>query len=579
MHDPKYSIYHAFHESALRYADRIALTVLRDDSEMSVTYGELLQRVDACADRFSADGMQSGDAIILMLKNSPEWVVTDLAAAKIGVITVPIHTTYTQKYIDHIIQNSGAVYACVDGVIFDSHPDSFLIPTMRKVYHVGIGTSADITDARVTEFVYEKVEHGSGSLQTPTPDQVHSIVYTSGTTGLPKGVELTHRNILSNVYALLEHITVYPTDSFFSFLPLSHILERTAGYYVPLVAGASICYARSIETLAEDMQRARPTIVISVPRIFERVHEKIIKKLSANPVIHMLFVKAHRVAVQRLSRKLSLIKQVLYHIGETLIFHKVRSAFGGRLRFAVSGGASLPKHIAEFFESMGVLVLEGYGLTETSPVLTANKVAAHRFGTVGLPLSSVTLRIDGNGEILARGEGVMRGYHAAPDITAEVIDSEGWLHTGDLGKIDDEGFLTIIGRIKEMIVLSTGRNIFPVPIEQELEESPLILQAMVYGDNERAISAFIVPEFKNLSVWCEKEGIEYQLPQVLSDERVKKLYEGEIQKMLQHFPHYEQVRNFKLVPEKWTVENDMLTLSQKLKRGRIIGLLAQRWTT
>jgi long-chain acyl-CoA synthetase len=317
------------------------------------------------------------------------------------------------------------------------------------------------------------------------------------------------------------------------------------------------------------MQRAMPTVVISVPRIFERVHEKILKKLTHTPLIHRLFVVAQRAAVRRQHSSLSFLDSVMYHIGERLIFHKVRHAFGGKLRFAVSGGAALPKHIAEFFESMGVLVLEGYGLTETSPVLTANKIEAHRFGTVGLPLASAELRIATNGEILARGASVMKGYHRAPELTTEVIDEAGWLHTGDIGVFDSDGYLSIVGRIKEMIVLSTGRNIFPVPLEQELEESPLILQAMVYGDNQRAISAFIVPEFKNLQAWCEKEGIEYELPKVLGEIRVIALYDTEIKKMLRHFPHYEQIRNFKLIAEKWTVENDMLTLSQKLKREKV----------
>ncbi len=555
----RYSVYHSFRESAEQHSDRIAVSTIGDSEKNGISYRRLLQQVDAFAHRLLQDGLHPGDRVALFMKNSPAWVIADLAIARCGGISVPIHSTYTYDYVEHILQHSGSSFLCVDAALKKSMQSQLNTYKTLKIYE----SESIVQDATAA--------HPDSSVAyEPQSNDVHTIVYTSGTTGKPKGVELTHVNILSNVRALVQHIAVFPSDTFFSFLPLSHILERTAGYYVPLLSGAQITYARSIETLAEDMQFAKPTIVVSVPRIFERVHEKIIKKLSSNAIVHLLFIRAHRAAVRRLEGRLSFVDALMYYIGEKLIFHNVRGAFGGMLRFAVSGGGALPKHIAEFFESLGVLILEGYGLTETSPVLAANQIEMHKFGTVGLPLASAEIRIAPNGEILAKGDSVMKGYHDAPELTAEVIDSDGWFHTGDLGSIDADGFLLIIGRIKEMIVLSTGRNVFPVPIEQALEESPLILQAMVYGDTERAIAALIVPELDNLRMLCEKEQITYEMPQVLSNQRVHVVYAEEIKKMLEHFQSFEQVREFKLVAEKWTMENDMLTLSQKLKRRNII---------
>ncbi len=261
---------------------------------------------------------------------------------------------------------------------------------------------------------------------------------------------------------------------------------------------------------------------------------------------------------------------MLYTIIDRFVFDAVRRVFGGKLRFAISGGAPLQKHIAIFFESLGMIIVEGYGLTETSPIITSNSLDDYRFGSVGKVLPQTEINIDETGEILMRGPGLMKGYYKAPETTVLAIDGRGWFHTGDMGFVDKEGFVTIIGRLKELIILSTGRNIAPEPLEQALEDSKYIKQAMVYGDKERNIAAIIVPDFKNLETWCTEHSVTYELPKVLKNTEVNKMYSSETDEKLKHFQTFEQVKNFQLIDKEFTIENEMLTPTLKMKRGNIL---------
>ena len=558
-----------FHDSALHHADREAVAVLREGVYQPLTYGELAKRVRSVASSLQADGVSKGDAVALMLPNSPEWLIADLACAMLGAVVVPIHTMYNEHYVSYILSHSGAAYAFFSSSLYETHAETVSRAGLKRVYLVAdSGASSAGAAKNFKELLTDSSEFHAPAVAL---DDLHTIVYTSGTTGQPKGVELTHKNIVSNVRAVTAHIPVFETDRFFSFLPLSHILERTAGYYAPLLCGAAIYFGRGTKTMIEDIKLAKPTIVISVPRVFERVHEKVIAKFSRTPMLHRFFALGMHASHKRITGRATILDQIMHGIFELLVYGKVKAALGGRLRFAVSGGAALGKHIGEFFESLGILLLEGYGLTETSPVLTANKLDHYRFGTVGTPLRTVEIKIDQSGEILAKGEGVMAGYHRAADISSETIDFDGWLHTGDLGSIDSDGFLTIRGRLKEMIVLSSGRNIFPVPIEQALEESKYIDQAMVYGaDNNRHIAALIVPVFDELSAWCDSHSITYRLPGVLENSEVLRHYRSEIKRSQSRMQHFEQIEHFKLVPEAFTQENDLLTPTLKLKREKIL---------
>ena len=496
------SIYLQFKKALNSHKNDEGLATYQNGEYKPITYSEIDKRVRVLASELSKL-LNQDERVALLLPNSPEWVMVDLACASQGLIVVPIHTTYNETYIRHIIDHCGARCLVTTGEQFKKIAGSLEGSTLEHIIFVGsydgsemrqkIHMLDDMFKGRTVDSELSVLGHDIQS------NDEHTIVYTSGTTGKPKGVMLTHKNLISNALAACRRIPIKTSDRFFSFLPLSHIFERTAGYYAPLFSGASIYYARDVSTLMDDLKLARPTVLICVPRIFERAHERIIEKFSHNPVIHKLFQRA-MAASAKMQRKeqLSVNEKVLLKIADALLFKKVRARFGGRVRFAVSGGASLSAHLGQFFQSVGIPVIEGYGLTETSPILTANSLEEVKFGAVGKPLDTVELKIAADGEILARGEGIMKGYYNDPELTSDVIDKDRWFHTGDMGTIDANGFLTITGRIKEMIVLSTGRNVFPVPIEQQLEESKYIAQAMVYGDGKKALSAFIVLDLENL---------------------------------------------------------------------------------
>lgn len=567
------TIYRQFRKICDQMPDNEALAVLRDGRYESMSYRKLADNVSCLAAGLKMIGLTRGNTVAVMVDNGPEWVMIDLAAARLGLIIVPIHTTYNNHYVEYILNHADVSCLFVQDTYVKKISTIKRLESIRHVYVVGHEQKSLLRNSRDHR---ELLGHdGLSSTDDARDDDLdsrdtHTIVYTSGTTGTPKGVMLSHANLLSNAFAVTDKIPIYPSDRFLSFLPLSHILERTAGYYVPLFHGAAIYYTRGTQTLADDIKIARPTVLVCVPRVFEKVHEKILAKFSRTRIVHSAFKMGLSIAEKKAKGEVPLHEAVIWRIIDSALFHKVRAVFGDRLRFAVSGGASLPRHIAEFFEGLGIVVIEGYGLTETSPIVTVNTLKEHRFGTVGKPIDGVRVAVSSQGEILVRGDGLMQGYFKAPDITSQAIDQEGWFHTGDMGFVNDDGFLTINGRLKEMILLSTGRNIFPVPIEQELEESEYISQAMVYGDGQRAISAFIVPEFGVLRTWCKEQGVEYSRPGVLNNEKVLKLYQQEIQKMLTRFQSFEQVRHFKLLPKEFTQADDMLTPTLKLKRAYIL---------
>ena len=563
------SLYSAFAEIVKQYPDHEAVAELQGGIFSAITYQSLHERVQQFA-----HGLRSncavGERIAVMLDNGSWWPTVDFAASYIGAVVVPVHTTYTAHYLDLVLRHAEPSVFVTQKKYFEKFADKLGSFHFKQIIIVD-GMPLDTKGLSVMT-ADEVITAGSADSEPHlgTADDVHTIVYTSGTTGVPKGVMLTHRNLISNVAGAKAFIPITPDDRFFSFMPVAHILERTAGQFTPLLSGAAVYYARGRDTLVEDMQAAQPTVVVSVPRIFEKAHEKIIERFTNHALTHGLLKQAQKIARKSQRGIMNALDKVQFALFDKIIFAKIRAIFGGRLRFAVSGGASLGKHVAVFFEELGIIIVEGYGLTETSPIVTLNTLQQRKPGTVGLPMHGVDVKLDQTGEILVRGSGLMKGYYQAPDITAERIDSEGYLHTGDLGSFDTDGFLTIVGRRSEMIVLSTGRNIFPVPIEQAIEESKYIAQAMVCGDNQKAIAALIVPEFEVLEAWCKEQGISYRLPEVLGEQRVLDLFKGEITKMVSHLQHFEQARDFKLVAEEWTQENEMLTPSLKLKRGIIM---------
>jgi len=573
------TIYQKFKEVSEKYSENKALAWLEDSVYRTMTYAELSKKVKQLVSGFVRNGLSKSDKIAFMVSNSPAWVMIDLACAFLGIIDVPIHTTYRSEYIKHIVEHTSCRWLIIEHEFWKAYKKDLQGLSVEKIIIVDVNeTNVELKDSRELSngdvVSFEDLFINSNDITDLTSlneEDVHTIIHTSGTTGMPKGVMLTHKNILFNVFSVKEYIKVGPVDRFLSFLPLSHTLERTAGYYVPIMSGSAIYYAESKLTMKEDIVKARPTILISVPRVFEKVYDVVQDKVNhGSKLKQWLFFKALDYGTKRRKGELRCIDSFVYRVLDAIVLKKIRASMGGRLRFAISGGSALSPDIMQFFEDIGILIIEGYGLTETSPIIAVNKADNYKFGTVGFVLNGVEVKIAKDQEILVRGNLVMKGYYKDEQSTREAIDNEKWFKTGDLGKLDKDGFLTITGRKKEMIVLSTGKNVAPVQIEQELEINRFIMQAFVYGDNEKHISALIVPDFSELRRWANEKKIEYNFPDILERADVRELYEKQIKSQLNHFPENEQVRDFRLIKDEFTQENDLLTPTLKLKRKKIL---------
>ncbi|HDH97320.1 MAG TPA: long-chain fatty acid--CoA ligase, partial [Proteobacteria bacterium] len=405
------------------------------------------------------------------------------------------------------------------------------------------------------------------------PDDLASLIYTSGTTGDPKGVMLTHRNFLSNVESAMKVMPIRSDDVALSFLPLSHSLERMAGHFTMVYAGVTIAYAESLDKLPQNLREVKPTVLISVPRIYEKVDARIRENVEkSGPVKKAIFDWAlgvgRRVSqLKQQKRPVPLPLKLQLALADKLVFSKLKEAVGGRIRYFVSGGAPLAKEIAEFFHAAGMLICEGYGLTETSPVLTANTPDAYKFGTVGKPFPGVEIKIADDGEILAKGPNVMKGYYKKPEATKEAFDEEGWFHTGDVGEFDEDGFLRITDRKKELIVTSGGKNIAPQPIENMLKMNKFIEQVCLIGDRRKFISAIVVPNFEALEAWAKQQGIEFSnREELVRNPKVVELYSRAIDEVNSKLAKYETIKKFVLSPIEFTQENKMLTPTLKVRR-------------
>jgi len=497
-------------------------------------------------------GIQPGDRAAILSENRPEWAVADLSILSAGAATVPIYATLTPQEIEHILRDSGAK------LLFVSTPE-----LMGKVVHLqkeldlkvvlfdapyrvsgprvwwlgellGLGKTASREQRRA---LAQRIEQGK-------PEDLASIIYTSGTTGAPKGVMLTHANFLSNCRAVRQVLPIGEEDTLLSFLPLSHVFERMAGYYFVISVGGTIAYAENLEAVPKNLLEVRPTVVTGVPRFYEKMHERIQAAVrSASPLRRAIFHWAIRVGKG---------KSLQHRLADRLVFSKLRDRLGGRIRFCVSGGAPLSKSIAEFFYAAGILILEGYGLTETSPVITCNRLDHFRLGTVGLPLPGVEVRIAEDGEILTRGPHVMRGYFQNPAATAEVIDAQGWFHTGDVGVLDPDGFLTITDRKKDLLKTSGGKMVAPQNLEAALKADAAIADCVVIGDRRKYLTALIVPNPEKVL------GLSQTQAAAFIWERVEQVNQA--------LAHFEQIKKITLLPEPFTLGSGELTPTLKVKR-------------
>lgn len=549
---------------------------------VGITYDEFYRKVELLAHGLRAMGIKQGEKVAIISENRPEWPIADLACLSLGLVDVPIFPTLTAKQVEYILAHADVTTVFVSNTyqlnkvlrVRDN------LPSLRRVIIMNRKEGGE--DGFIFELsaVYEsgmtlrdkKPAQFSEWLNRAKPSDIATIIYTSGTTGEPKGVLLTHGNFAANIKGALDHIPITDEDSLLSFLPISHSFERMAGYYTALSTGAAVSYAESIETVAQNLLEVKPTIVTTVPRLFERIHALILKNVESGSTAKKrifywaLSIGRKYVAAKKRGDVGPLLKSQ-YAIADQLVLSKLKERTGGRIKFFVSGGAALARELGEFFESVGILIVEGYGMTEASPVIAANRLDDYKFGTVGKPLRNAQVKIAEDGEILTRGPHVMAGYYKNKAATQEAIDKDGWLHTGDIGHFDTDGFIVITDRKKHLFVNSGGKNIAPQPIENLLQQSKFVDQIVLIGDKRRFNTALIVPDFENLEAFAGEHRIQYSSKEdLLENEKVNEAVRKDINELQKDLAKYEQVRRFKMLPVPFSIESGDLTPTLKVKR-------------
>ncbi len=525
-------------------------------------------------------GIKRGDRVAILSENRVEWALIDLAILCHGAVSVPLHAILLPDTVEFILSDCEPCAIVVSGKVQAEKVQQIRdrLPFLRTVIALDPVDLPSILDLDKLEEIggnLGPVDDPDGSLIPDGigPDDLASIIYTSGTTGKPKGVMLSHGNMTANAQQAQEILGFSPRDTTLSFLPLSHVFERTCGLYTMLLAGAGIAYAERMETVPRDLKLVRPTILISVPRLFEKIHGRVVTQaLGAGRLKRSIFLWAAsvgraRARLQEKGKRPSPWLALRLAIADRLVFCKLRAALGGRIQFAVSGAAPLTPLVGEFFVGAGIPLCEGYGLTESSPVLTVNRPGRQRTGSVGQALPRTELKIADDGEILARGPQLMQGYWNNPDATAETIDADGWLHTGDVGRLDDDGYLFITDRKKDLIVTAGGKNVAPQPLESALRRSEFIQQAIVLGDQRPFLCALIVPEFETLEAWATQIGLDISRRNaLLASSEVFKLYQGLLAELNRELPGFNQVKRHVLLDRELTLEDGELTPTLKVKR-------------
>ncbi len=540
------NLYLSFKESALKHNKRTALLWKDKNKWRKISFEETLNKINKLAEGLLSVGVSPGDNVAIFSENKPEWLISDLALNKVKAISVPIHYTNKKPLVEYILEDSQSGFLIISTKIFKDHAEYLLKSDLKKIIVIG---GSEIKNNKIIDFddllleLTDEVEAMSGG----DVDDIASIIYTSGTTGKMKGVVLTNRNFLSNIDSAKDVVDVKPTDTMLSFLPLSHILERTDGSFTPLFQGARVAYAESIQDLAKNLKEVRPTIFISVPKIFQRIHEKVFIEIKdKNTIIKNFFYWS-------LKQKKGSFGHFL---ADKIIYKKIRNSFGGKLLCAVSGGASIHKRILKFFQKIGINIIEGYGLTETSPIIAANSMKNNKIGTVGQIVRGVEVKIAPDKEILVKGDSVFSGYWKKDDVTKESFTEDGWFKSGDLGYLDNDNYLTIIGRKKEIIILSNGKNVSPERIECVINLSTSIEQSLVVGHKRPYLVAFIFP---NQDVIKEKYSNS-------SKEKIEKIIQKKIDKANIDLEPHAQIRKFKILSKPLSVEEGELTPTLKIKR-------------
>ncbi len=553
-----------------------------DGKYEGISYSEFKKETESFAFGLAALGLKAEEKVAIIAENRPEWVYSDMAILNLGGIDVPIYPSLTADSIEFILSNSDSKGIIVSNK-FQLNKILKIRDKVKSLQFTIVMNESDIPEDVPALYSFKNVQEMGDIFRTNHPnylaeskknineDDLCTIIYTSGTTGEPKGVMLTHKNILSNVHAALNSFPIDDKDIFLSFLPLCHIFERMAGYYTCFTAGSILCFAESIETVSQNLLEVEPTLMMSVPRLFERIHSKIIKNVSSQrstkqKIFYWAVEAGKKYAASKRNGKLSPILSTQNKLADALVFKKIKEKTGSRLRFFISGGAALSLELGEFFEAIGIPVLEGYGLTETSPVIAVNRVVDYKFGTVGKPLPGVEVKIASDGEILTRGDCVMQGYYKNKKETDAVI-KDNWLHTGDIGEFDKDGFLKITDRKKHLFKTTAGKYIAPMHIENLFSASEYVDQFVLIGDRRMFLTALIVPDYEAIQEYADSHKIAYdKLEDLVKKKEIYDLFEKELTKFQKKLANYEKVRKFALLEKPFTLETGEITPSLKIKR-------------
>jgi len=544
------------------------------------TWEQMQRQVMRWQTALKREELAPGDKVAVMLRNGTVWVILDQAAMGLGLVVVPLYFEDRPSNVAYILKDAGVKVLLLENLEqwkqLEAVKDEWEGCDLHRILVLNGIDLADRIDAHVAAVEDWLPEEGTPEMETARkPEELATIIYTSGTTGRPKGVMLSHHNILSNVYNSLETLQVRPGSLFLSFLPLSHSFERTVGYYLPVMAGATIAYARSIPLLAEDLQIIRPTVLVSVPRIFERVYAAIRSHLHAGPAFkRRLFYLTVAIGWSRFEHKQKRgpwrVGHLLWPLLNKLVATKVMAKFGGRLQTAITGGAALAPEISRVFIALGLPLIQGYGLTEASPVVCVNRLHDNVPASIGPPIPNVELRIGENDALLVKGCNVMLGYWNNPEATREIISSDGWLNSGDTARMDAAGKFYITGRLKEIIVMSNGEKVPPFDMEAAIARDPLFEQIMVIGEARPYLSALAVVNEGQWKKLAAELGLDPLAPDALQSELAEQLALKRISVQLQDFPGHAQVRRAALLLEPWSVENGLLTPTLKMRRLQLM---------
>ncbi|HEV7242451.1 MAG TPA: long-chain fatty acid--CoA ligase [Thermoanaerobaculia bacterium] len=554
------------------------------DQWIDVTVPEFRDSVRGLANALHEIGVKTGDRVAILSENRPEWTISDFAILCASAVTVPVYPTLLGWQIEYILNDAGTVaIICSNKEQLDkvleirSHVpclNTIIVCDAPQPLTAGVLTFRDVV-ASGKKFEQANPSWFEQSRNSRGPDDLATLVYTSGTTGNPKGAMLTHGNITSNVATVRDVVPIGPGDTALSILPLSHILERMVDFLY-LYKGGTIAYAESITKVADNLQEIKPQYFGAVPRLFEKMRARVMDNVAtAPPARQKIFHWALKVAEERLPyrvdrKPMPLGLKLKSAVADKLVFGKILARLGGNVKYVVSGGAPLSADLAAFFIGAGVEILEGYGLTETSPVIAVNRPDKRRIGTVGPVIPGVEVKIAADGEILSRGPHIMKGYWNNPEATAQAIDEQGWFHTGDIGEIDKDGFLKITDRKKDILINAYGKNIAPQPLEALLKSSPYVGTPVLIGDRRKFLTALIVPNFEKLEREATALGVQYNTKEELvNDAKVKSLIQAEIDRFNQNLDRQEKIRRFALLPRDFTIEDDEITPSLKVKRKNI----------